>query len=166
MYCFNCGLEINENKAFTKKKLVDASASKKEEVDLAYVCPRCGHLTKRGASEEDVKALSRASHAQVQRGNNGFAKGMWLVSVGVILAAISFLFFLLARKTVNGKTVIKTDQSQFWVCVVLGAIAVVLLGFGIYFAVTGFKTRKKYLALLKDINNGTFNQQMFQKKYL
>ena len=158
MYCFNCGLEFDENKAFTKKKLVDASASAKEDVDLAYVCPRCGHLTKRGGAEEDYKALARASHAQVQRGSNGFAKGMWMVSVGVILAVISFLFFLLSRREKNGVTVIRTDQAQFWVCVVLGVIAVILLGFGIYFAITGHKTRKKYLALLKDINNGTFAQ--------
>ena len=158
MYCYHCGLEVDENKAFTKKNFVDASKANKDDVELAYVCPRCGHLIKHNGQEEDYKSLSRASHAQVQRGSNSFAKGMWMVSVGVILAVISFLFFLLSRRTKAGVTIIRTDQSQFWVCVVLGVIAVVLLGFGIYFAVTGANTRRKYLLLLKDINNGTFVQ--------
>ena len=158
MYCCHCGLEVNEGKAFKNKNFIDASSCSKEDVALAYVCPRCGHLIKANVSEEDVKALSRASHAQVQRGSNSFAKGMWMTSVGVILGVIAFLFFLLSRKTKAGVTVIRTDQSQFWVFVVLAVIGVILLGFGIYYAVTGHNTRRKYLLILKDINNNTFIQ--------
>jgi hypothetical protein len=76
----------------------------------------------------------------------------------VIIGVISFLFFLLSRRTKAGVTVIRTDQSQFWVFVILAIISVILLAFGIYHAITGFKTRRKYLALLEDINNKTFVQ--------
>ena len=158
MYCCHCGLEVNEGKAFKNKNYIDASAAKEDDVSLAYVCPRCGHLIKADVSEEDVKALSRASHAQVQRGSNSFAKGMWMVSVGVILGIIAFLFFLLSRKTKAGVTIIRTDQSQFWVFIVLAVIGVTLLGVGLYYAISGDTTRRKYLNLLKDINNNTFIQ--------
>ena len=157
MYCYHCGKEVDTSKAFAKKHYIDASNAP-EGASLSYVCPRCGHLMYDHGSEEDVKSLSRAAHAQVQRGSNSFAKGMWMVSVGVILGVISFLFFLLSRRTKGGVSVIVTDQSQFWVCVVLGVLFLVLVAVGSYYAITGAKTRRKYLGLLKDIANGIFVQ--------
>ena len=157
MYCYHCGKEVKTDKAFSKKRYIDASKAK-GDVSLSFVCPRCGHLVSLGASEDDVKALSRASHAQVQRANNAFARGMWMVSVGVIAGVISFLFFLLSRKDEGGVKVIKTEQAQFWVCVILGISCIVLLAVGGYFAISGALKRHKYLSLLKDIANGIFVQ--------
>ena len=159
MYCYHCGLEVNEKAALKRiKGLVDCSDVTTQDAKMVYICPRCGHIIKADGDEEDIKSLSRAAHAQVQRANNGFAQGMWMVSVGVILGVISFLFFLLSRKKTAGAYVIRTDQAQFWVFVVLGVAAVILLGFGIYYAISGFAKKRKYLGLLEDINNKTFIQ--------
>lgn len=151
MYCYHCGKKIKEVPALADQVIGD------ENTQVNFVCPRCGHLIHEGLTEENSKELSRASHAQIQRGSNSFATGMSLTIVGAILLAIGLLFFLLAKKPSQGY-VLHTDCAEFYVFVALTAISVILLCFGIYKVVTGLITKKHYTELLRDLNNKTFVQ--------
>ena len=151
MYCYHCGKKIKESPALADLGVGD------DNTKVAFVCPRCGHLIHEGLTEENAKELSRASHAQIQRGNNSFATGMSLTIVGFILLAIGLLFYLLAKKPSQGY-VLHTDCAEFYVFVALTLISVILLGFGVYKVVVGLITRKQYTELLKDLNNKTFVQ--------
>ena len=157
MYCYHCGYKLNESKVDSKKSSFDLT--KEVEIDenaqIQYVCPRCGRIIHSDMSHEETKELSRASHAQVQRGNNSFASGMCLNSLGVILAIISFIFFLLSNKPTAGFV---TNCGEFYVAVALLVVAVILLALGIWRTVIGLKTKLHYAKLLKDINNNTFVQ--------
>lgn len=151
MYCYHCGKKIKEVPALADQMIGN------DDTKVAFICPRCGHLIHEGLSEEDSKELSRASHAQIQRGNNSFATGMSLSIVGAILLAIGLLFYLLAKKPSQGY-VLHTDCAEFYVFVALTVISVILLCFGIYKVVTGLITKKQYTELLRDLNNKTFVQ--------
>ena len=151
MYCYHCGKRIKRLSTFVVEEDVP------EDAKVAYVCPRCGHLIHEGCSYEDSKELSRASHAQIQRGNNSFATGMSLSLIGIILLAIGILFFVLAKKPSQGY-VLQTNCAEYYVFLILTIISVILLAFGIYLAVTGLITRRHYAKLLKDLNNKTFIQ--------
>ena len=151
MYCYHCGKKIKESPALADLALGD------ENTQVNFVCPRCGHLIHEGLTEENAKELSRASHAQIQRGSNSFATGMSLSLVGVILLAIGLLFYLLAKKPSQGY-VLHTDCAEFYVFVALTAISVILLGFGIYSTIIGVSKKTMYTKLLKDLNNKTFVQ--------
>ena len=163
MYCSHCGYKLDESKVESKKSSYDIT--KEVEIDefskIQYICPRCGHVIHEDLVHEEYRELSQASHAQVQRGNNSFAGGMCLNSLGIILGIISFIFFLLANKPLAGFV---TNCGEFYVAVALLVVAVVLLGFGIWKTVVGLKTKNHYSKLLKDINNNTFVQQHERKK--
>ena len=66
MYCYHCGYKLDEHKLEAKKSSFDIvkEVEVDEDVQIQYVCPRCGHLIRANMSYEDSKALSRASHAQ------------------------------------------------------------------------------------------------------
>lgn len=158
MYCYYCGHEIDE------EKLERASSSRKKyiedaplDADIQYVCPRCGHLIHAGHDEKDIKSLSVACHAELQRGRNDFARGMSSTLIAIILAAVSFIFFLLSRKADNQYRV-TINCSEFWVFLVLAIISVILLVFGIVLVARGATRNTKYTKLLKDINTKTFVQ--------
>jgi predicted RNA-binding Zn-ribbon protein involved in translation (DUF1610 family) len=151
MYCYHCGKKIKERPSLVDQTIGD------ENTKVAFICPRCGHLIHEGLTEENSKELSRASHAQIQRGSNSFATGMSLTLVGVILLAIGLLFYILAKKPSQGY-ILRTDCAEFYVFIALTVISVILLGFGIYKVVTGLITKKHYTELLKDLNNKTFIQ--------
>ena len=151
MYCYHCGKKIKESPA-----LADLGVGN-DETKVNFICPRCGHLIHEGLTEENSKELSRASHAQIQRGSNSFATGMSLTLVGVILLAIGILFYILAKKPSQGY-VLRTDCAEFYVFIALTVVSVILLGFGIYKVVTGLITKRHYNQLLKDLNNKTFIQ--------
>lgn len=158
MYCYHCGKKIDEHQIeTTKSSYLMTDEELADGTQIQYVCPRCGYLIHEGMSEEDSKSLSRASHAQIQRGNNAFAVGMSCTSLGTICLIISIIFFLLSRKPGQGfKLVI--NCAEFYVFCILAVAAIILLGFGIYNVITGLKTRRHYTALLKDLNNKTFIQ--------
>ena len=157
MYCYHCGKKINEHKIeATQSSFVNIEDSD-ENTRIAYICPRCGHLIHEGLDEEDSKELSRASHAQIQRGNNSFATGMALTCIGVILLVIGIMFYLLAKKPSAG-FVLQTNCAEFYVFLVLTILSVILLGFGITKTVIGIVTKRQYTQLLKDLNNKTFVQ--------
>ena len=159
MYCYHCGKQINEEKLEAKRSSFEIAtdAESSEDINVQYVCPRCGHLIHKNHTEEDNKSLARAAHAQVQRANNKFASGMGNVAIGVILLALSIIFLLLSMKASTGFQ-INFKCSEFYVAAVLGAISVILLGLGLVFVITGKFNKKQYENLLKDLNNNTFIQ--------
>ena len=158
MYCPHCAKKIDETKIEASSNFdFIADQEVAEDASIAYVCPRCGHLIHENLAEEEVKSLSRAAHAQIQRARNFFASGMGLVSVGVILLAIGILFFVLAHKPSNGYE-LTVGSAEFIVAAALGIVAVILLVVGGVFVVRGILTKRQNSLLLKEINNGTFVQ--------
>ena len=164
MYCSHCGKKINEN-ALEKKRssyvlkdengeLIPVDTDQKVE----YVCPRCGHLIHEDLNDEEMKSLSRAAHSQLQRGANSFAFGMAFNLIGIIIGILAFSFYLLSFVSSGGKKVLDTSKSTFLVFVVMGIMAVILLGFGIYNTIVGISKKTAYTKLLKDLNNKTFVQ--------
>lgn len=157
MYCYHCGYDLDEKKVEQKQSTYKKIEGLDMDTTINYVCPRCGHLMHENASEEDVKSLARACHAELQRGRNDFARGMSNVSIGVILFITSIVFLLLSRKADN-QFKITVSSPEFWVFLVLFIISVILLILGVIFTVLGLKRKVTYTSLLKDINNKTFVQ--------
>lgn len=157
MYCYHCGLKIDEHKIEMDKSSIDVDTEINSQTVIQYICPRCGHLIHEGFSSEDEKELSVASHAQIQRGNNSFANGMCLNSIGLILLVISIIFFVLAHKPAKGRALV-LNCPEFYISLALIIISVILLGFGIYQTIVGILKKRHYSKLLKDINNKTFVQ--------
>ena len=164
MFCSHCGKKFNE-RALEKKQssyIVKDKDGNLLPVDtdakIEYVCPQCGHLTHLDLSDDELKSLSRAAHSQLQRGANSFAAGMAFNLIGIIIGILAFSFFLLSFTTSKGQKVFDTSKSTFLVFVVLGVLAVILLGFGIYNTIVGINKKVVYTKLLKDLNNKTFVQ--------
>lgn len=159
MYCYHCGKKINELKIEKAKSSFDVENADliNDETTIEYVCPRCGHLIHENMTYEDGKSLSRATHAQLQRGANDFARGMSFNLIGIIALAIGLLFFVLAMKPAQGFK-LQTHCAEFIVFIALTASAVILLGMGIFFTVRGISTKRRYGELLRDLNNNTFVQ--------
>jgi DNA-directed RNA polymerase subunit RPC12/RpoP len=154
MYCYHCGKIIDEHKLEAKESsFKDLTVN--EDTSVSYVCPRCGHLTHANINEKELKELSIASHAQIQRGNNHFAIGMSCNLIGAILLIIALIFFWLAHKPAEG---FMPNSGEFYVFVGLGVVSVVLLVYGIINTVIGLMKKTHYSKLLKDINNKTFVQ--------
>ena len=157
MYCYHCGYKIDEHKLESKRssyKIVEDVAID-ENAQIKYVCPRCGHLISANMTFENSKELSRASHAQVQRGSNSFATGMCLNSLGLILLIISLVFLMLSNKPSVGFVF---NCGEFYVSAATMILSVILLGLGIYQTIHGLRLKVTYTKLLKDLNNQTFVQ--------
>ena len=158
MFCYHCGYEIDE-------KSIEAKSSSRKpyaeeatlDAEVQYVCPRCGHLIHAGMDQKDIKSLSVACHAELQRGRNDFARGMSNLSIAIILAVISFIFLQLSKKADN-QFKISSSCPEFWICIVLGVIAAILIVFGAVLVTRGVTRKHKYTGLLKDINTKTFVQ--------
>lgn len=157
MFCYHCGYKLDEKKVEQKQSTYKRIEGLDMDTEINYVCPRCGHLMHENASEEDVKSLARACHAELQRGRNDFARGMSNVSIGIILLVTSIVFLLLSRKADN-QFKITVSSPEFWVFLVLSIISVILLVLGVTFTILGLKRKVTYTSLLKDINNKTFVQ--------
>ena len=157
MYCYHCGYNLDEKKVEQKESTYKRIEGLDIDTTINYVCPRCGHLIHENASNEDVKSLARACHAELQRGRNDFARGMSNVSIGIILLVTSIVFLLLSRKADN-QFQITVSSPEFWVFLVLAIISVILLTLGVIFTVLGLKRKVTYTSLLKDITNKTFVQ--------
>lgn len=157
LYCCHCGKRIDEHKLEQISPTLNAEQEISSEVDVQYICPRCGHLIHKGLTEENSKELSRASHAQIQRANNSFARGMSFNGIGLITLIISIIFFILAHKPAKGYQLV-TGCAEFYVFLVSLILVVILLGFGAYLTVIGAINKRHYSQLLKDLNNKTFVQ--------
>ena len=123
-----------------------------------YVCPQCGHLTHEYLTPEELKSLSRASHSQIQRGSNSFARGMAMNLLGLIIGILAISFLLLSYVSKGGKKYLDVSKSTFLVFVVMTVVAVILLAIGVYSTVVGISKKTRYTKLLKDLNNKTFVQ--------
>ena len=99
MYCYHCGKKFNQHAIEKKQSSYEVKDQNGELVQIdsdariEYVCPRCGHLTHLDGNQEEYKSLSRAAHAQIQRGSNNFAAGMAMLCLGVIIGiqVVSFV---------------------------------------------------------------------------
>lgn len=165
MYCQHCGKDVKiDEKELSKIELNDNKEEYvlNDKIEKVYICPRCNHVIKEHLSQDDLKELSQASHAQVHRYKNTFSSGMVFLMIGIILTAVGLLFFRMAHKVNwNGDLVNPlTGQvaAEFFVFIVLCAIGLVLLVIGAVKFTIGVKGTKKYQNLLKDIQNDTFVQ--------
>lgn len=140
---------LENSKYYVDKTKVDAEST--------YICPRCGHIVHSGHEEKDIKSLSAACHAELQRGRNDFARGMSCLSIAVILAITGFIFLLLARKS-DIQYQISTTCPEFWVFLILSIISVILIVSGAVLVIKGVNRKSNYTKLLKDINRKTFIQ--------
>lgn len=157
MFCCHCGYEINEHKIESQSSTFADLEGVDLDTSVKYVCPRCGHLVHGDVSQADVKSLTAACHAELQRSRNDVSRGMSSIIFGSILAVIGMIFLLLSRKVDNQRRVTVTSP-EFWVFFVLSVIAVILLVFGSIYLVRGKTKAHKYSNLLNDINNKTFVQ--------
>lgn len=159
IYCYHCGYELDEEKLEQKKSTRQAfNEVAPSSADIQYVCPRCGRLITFNHTEEQKKSLSRACHAELQRGRNDFARGMSALALFVIAAVIAFVFLLLSNKTTGNGRAISTSCAEFWVFLGLAIVSVVLVVIGVYRTLSGLKRKRIYTRLLTDINNDTFVQ--------
>ena len=158
MYCCHCGKEINAGKVESQRLSI---ASYDDVVDdsteIQYVCPRCGHLIHQHVTEQELKTLSAASHAEIQRGRYFFASGMSLNLIGAIILVLAIIFLVLAHKPANNFALV-TTCPEFFVCVAFFIIAGILIGVGLVLTVIGILKKAKYQQLLKDIQNQVFYQ--------
>ena len=154
MYCSHCGYDLSEKEM---KSVTLLNKTKKASTEDVFVCPRCGAIIKNGLDGEEVKALSRASHAEVHRGNNSINTGMCFLVLGVILGCVAFMFFMMSFKASQGNKLIVTS-TEFYVFCGLAAITISFLTVSIVSLVRGIKKKKKYTNLIKEIQNEVFYQ--------
>jgi len=158
MYCYHCGYEINEKKIEAKGSSLEKNEDKiNDSTKVSYVCPRCGHLIHEDGTDLDIKSLSAASHAEIQRGRNSLASGMGNLCIGIIALILAFVFFRLSFKPGQQNQLV-TTCPEFYVCLILFVVAAVLIVLGIVFTTIGLIKKHKYEELLKDIKNETFVQ--------
>ena len=156
MYCHHCGKYINEHAIEAKASSYNLTEESNSETTIQYVCPQCGHLIKANLDSSEVKSLSRASHAQMQRSRNLFASGMGFVVIGAIIFAVSVIFFLLARKPSNQFKL--TLCAEFYISIVLFVICLSFLVIGTIYLIQSLVKRNRYTKLLDEINDGSFVQ--------
>ena len=159
LYCYHCGYELNEEKLEQKKSTRQEFKDQASvSAEIQYVCPRCGRLIHFGHNEEEKKSLSRACHAELQRGRNDFARGMSCLALFIITFITAIVFLLLSNKTTGNGRAISTSCAEFWVFLALAIVSVVLVVIGVYRTLLGLKRKRIYTRLLTDINNDTFVQ--------
>lgn len=123
----------------------------------SFVCPRCGKLVRSNLDDFDIKSLARAGHSEIHRGRNNISSGMCALMIGIILAIIGFMFFLLSFKATNGGQFDATCV-EFYVCLFLVVFAIVLFVYAFTNIFRGRSKIKRYELLLRNINNGAFHQ--------
>lgn len=156
MYCHHCGKYINEHAIEAKNSSYHFTDESNEETTVQYVCPQCGHLIKSNLDTSEIKSLSRASHAQMQRSRNLFANGMGLVVIGAIILIIATIFFILARKPSNQFKL--TLCAELYISIILAVICLAFLVIGTINLVKSLAKKVRYTKLLDDINDGIFVQ--------
>ena len=157
MYCYHCGKKIDEHRIERGSPSIENIEGATSESKIEYVCPRCGESIHAGGDESNLKSLSRAAHAEVQRANNNFASGMGSACFGGILLILGFIFFILANRPSAGFK-LDTTCAEFYVFIVLTIIGSILLITGAALVSIGIYKKRLYLGVLKDINNHTFVQ--------
>lgn len=156
MYCHHCGKYINEHAIEAKASSYNLTEQTNADTAINYVCPQCGHLIKENLDESEIKSLSRASHAQLQRSRNLFANGMGFTVIGVIILVIAAIFFLLARKPSNQFQL--TICAELFISIGLFAISLCVITYGVINLVKSLIKKNRYTKLLDDINDKIFVQ--------
>lgn len=154
MYCSNCGYDLKEKEI---DKILKKNNSKRSDASMLYVCPRCGKVIKNNLEDEEIKALARASHAEIHRSRNNINSSLCFLVISIILGIISIMFFLMSFKANAGGQLI-TNCTEFYVFIVLLVLCILSLGYSIFNLVKGITKNKKYNLLLKDIQNNIFYQ--------
>lgn len=156
MYCTNCGYHLKEAE---KKKALKNNEKLERDLNTRdyFVCPRCGKIIKDDLSEDEIKSLSMASHAEIHKSNNKLNTGKAFLVIGSILLCIGILFLILCFKP-NNQNKFAVNCTEFYVFIAISAISLFLLVSAVVFLVKGKKTKKEYLELLKDIQNRVFIQ--------
>jgi hypothetical protein len=154
MYCSNCGYDLKE-KQIENGKAKD-QVKNPTTIDV-FVCPRCGKLIKQDLNEDEIKALSRAGHAEIHRSRNTMNRGMSFLVIGIILLVIAVMFFMMSFKANAGGSLV-TDCTEFYVFLILLVLGVASTGFAIVSLFLGIRKNRKYTNLLRDIQNGVFVQ--------
>ena len=146
MYCSNCGYKLTQRKI---EKILKKTEGRTIDSNVVYVCPRCGKIIKNGLSNDDVKALARASHSEIHKSRN--------IVIATILVAIGYIFYLMSYKDNAGGMLVTncTEYYVFKVLIVLGCIAYLYSFISLFF---GIKKNREYNLLLKDIQNNIFIQ--------
>ncbi len=160
MYCSHCGKNLNIDKIESKANSLGLYGEDQVvdlETDIQYICPRCGYLVHHHLDEADIKSLSAASHAEIQRGRNFFSSGMCLNVIGVIVLILAILFFVLAHKPANNHQLVMSSP-EFYVSIIMFVASGVMLVLGIIFTTLGLLKKSRYSQLLKDIQNEVFFQ--------
>lgn len=158
LYCSNCGKKIDEKKVEAKlNSLVSQKDVINDQTEVVYVCPRCEHIIHRDLDENDVKQLSRAAHAEIQRSNNFFSSGMGNVVIGVIALTIAVIFYCLSIDLQN-QMILDTQCAEFYVFIVLTVVGGAMFIVGLVLAIFGAVKKHQYYSLLDDIKNKTFIQ--------
>ncbi len=157
MYCYHCGKKINEHRIESRHPSIENIDGAGAESRVEYICPRCGESIHAGSNEKELKTLSVAAHAEIQRANNSFSSGMGSLAIGAILLVLGLIFYLLANRPSRGFE-LDTTCAEFYVFIVLTVIASILLILGSALVSIGIYKRHTYNGVLKDINNHTFVQ--------
>lgn len=163
MFCTNCGYDLSKKDIERIKKEISNSSKngskvvRTKDTNLTYICPKCGHIIKEGLNEEDVKALSRASHSEIHRSRNIINGGMAAFVISLILAVIGYMFYLMSFKA-NAGGYLVTDCTEFYVFISLISIAAVGFVYAFVSLFLGIRKNRKYSLLLKDIQNNIFVQ--------
>jgi hypothetical protein len=158
MYCYHCGYELDEKRVEAKAPTRETEASSfKDGTAVSYVCPRCGHLIHAGSDETDIKSLSRASHAEIQRGRNTFAYGMGATCLAVIGLILAGIFLRLSFKPGLQNQLILTCP-EFFVSMTLFVVGGIALIYGLISVFIGEKKVRHYERLLREIHTATFTQ--------
>lgn len=142
MFCSYCGKKIN---------------IKSSDKDTKYICPRCGKLVHQELNEKEMKDLSAACHTEIHKSNNMLNGAKASLMIGGILLAISFLFLLMSFKATAGGELVK-DCLEFFTFIFLIFIGSFTLIYGSIRFVIGFKNKRIYQELLKNIQNETYIQ--------
>ncbi len=156
MYCSNCGYHLKE-KQIEKAKDNNVGKTKNISTKDVYVCPRCNKIIKTDLNEEEVKGLARASHSEIHRARNKLNTGKSFLVVGAILIIISLLFLTLSFKS-NNYGRFEPNCTEFYTFCGLITIGVGMVVFGTISFVQGFKKKKEYEGVLKDIQDEAFYQ--------
>lgn len=154
MFCSNCGYDLKEKEM--DKALKENSEVNPEAINT-FVCPRCGKIIKPNLNNDEVKALARASHAEIHKSRNLHNTGMAFLVTGIIVSIIAFMFYLLCYKASNQGR-FSYDCSEFYVFVVLAIVGLTFLVISCVNLIRGRRKSKLYSTVLKEIQDGVFIQ--------
>lgn len=129
----------------------------KDSDEYYGLCPHCGKPISEHLSEKDVKKLNQIAHSKYNLATNEFNTGMCGVVIGTLLLLIALVFFILCFDVKNNYN-FRTTGEPFIVFTALSILSSISYAVGIVFLVKALTKKKRYAAVIKDIQNKTFVQ--------